>query len=71
MDSHSLIKGLKQQKQGQISKLQLKAEAEIELLESIRDYMSVSFYRKVFKSFIKQRRSEIENQYCKVFIHFH
>ncbi len=41
-DAHILIKSLKQQKQGQISKLQLKAEAEIELLENMREYMSVS-----------------------------
>ncbi len=41
MDIHATVKTLKQHKQGQISKLHLKAEAEIELLEYMRDYMAV------------------------------
>ena len=41
MDLHPHLKSLKQQKQGQISKLLLKAEAEIELLEIMREYMAV------------------------------
>lgn len=41
MDITATVKRLKQQKQGQISKLLLKSEAEMELLETIRDYMSV------------------------------
>ena len=41
MDIHSHVKKLKQQTQGQVSKLSLKSEAEIELLETIKDYMTV------------------------------
>jgi hypothetical protein len=41
MDIHATVKRLKQQKSGQVSKLLLKSEAEMELLETIRDYMSV------------------------------
>lgn len=44
MDIHATVKTLKQHKQGQISKIQLKAEAEIELLEYMRDYMAVKSF---------------------------
>ena len=42
MDIITITKRLKQQKQGQVSKLLLKSEAEIELLETIKEYMSVN-----------------------------
>jgi hypothetical protein len=44
-DHHSTIKTLKQNTQSQVAKLQLKAEAEIELLDTIREYMAVRFFQ--------------------------
>ncbi|KAL2914324.1 hypothetical protein HK105_206096 [Polyrhizophydium stewartii] len=46
-----VVKGIKQQQQGHVAKLQLKSEAEHELLETVRDYM--------------QKRAELEVQYSK------
>ncbi|KAJ1341590.1 hypothetical protein BSLG_003817 [Batrachochytrium salamandrivorans] len=48
----AIVKVIKQHQQGHISKLQLKSEAELELLEALREYM--------------QKRAELDTQYSKV-----
>ncbi|KAJ8329910.1 hypothetical protein BDV3_004078 [Batrachochytrium dendrobatidis] len=50
-DFKTVVKGIKLQQQGHIAKLQLKSEAEQELLESVKEYM--------------QKRAELELQYSK------
>ncbi|KAH6562894.1 hypothetical protein BASA50_001645 [Batrachochytrium salamandrivorans] len=47
----AIVKVIKQHQQGHISKLQLKSEAELELLEALREYM--------------QKRAELDTQYSK------
>ena len=55
MDIHAIVKRLKQQKQGQVSKLLLKSEAEIELLETIKEYMSVCSYNFMIRKDLKSK----------------
>jgi hypothetical protein len=62
MDNHALIKTLKQAKQGQISKLQLKAESENELLEVMRDYMAVSFVSVTLVETSRNRRTILQSR---------
>ncbi|KAJ1341626.1 hypothetical protein BSLG_003815 [Batrachochytrium salamandrivorans] len=48
----AIVKVIKQHQQGHISKLQLKSEAELELLEALREYMQKTFQARRFRKYL-------------------
>ncbi|KAI9207023.1 uncharacterized protein BJ171DRAFT_495457 [Polychytrium aggregatum] len=67
-NTHIAVKANKQQQLGQVNKLVFKSEADVELLENLRDYMKkrAEIENDYFKSLEKLSKSYIQKKYRKV-----